>query len=210
MRRLVFNSIKEATMPSEHVCVICRTLVSKRQSYAIPGRGRACKVHQEAQQAAQESAIEKRKQLQTRKQDAEMGIQLRDPHTYYWHCDESGVSELKLHAALLKNCMEVEKVDGRVPNVLNPADPVWRKTAESIGYQAIFRHFTLPNKFPEWKIRQLCSTAPLRDLADIAKQVVLCFRCAEEFGFDWDTGELKSEKAKGPTKTRKEYEDGRR
>jgi len=172
-----------------------RPSVSKRQSYHIPGKGRACKSHQEAQKVMQEKTTQKREALQqaiAKKQEKKFGLDseytFRDPKTYCWHCNENSVSQTALAEVLLSCCQEIEKAEGRVPNVLNSQDPVWQKVVEKLDHRGIIELFALPQDFPKWKIKQLCKEPSLQDLANILKKVVLCVKCAKEFGFFWETG----------------------
>lgn len=50
-------------MPETYTCVACSQPVSKRKSYAVEG-GRACKIHQEAQEHVQQKkAAQKREKI---------------------------------------------------------------------------------------------------------------------------------------------------
>jgi len=165
--------------PSNFTCPICGDEVSKRQSYAYKG-GRACKAHQEAQEAKEkndQSIAAKRKRVQEKfEKRRESPRDLLDPSfldRHCWSCGNEGVSRQN-HATNMLLAMARERLRGEFNLLTNPL-----KTLELAGYTKDTR-FLL--QYPDSSKVNIIKEAQFP--AVMLKFVILCQHCATDVGYD--------------------------
>ena len=172
-------------MPSNFVCVICGKPVSKRQSYAYQN-GRACKIHQETQQANQQKIEEKKQhdlKIHQEKQQAEERRKkklesylrpVRSIQNMCWKCKNEGITLQQYFMQMLVG-LEREHLKGEFNLFTNP-----KRTAQLAGIDEhtrilMFHPLTSSCKldFETYQFTKLTNN-----------EVQLCQFCATECGYD--------------------------
>ena len=178
--------------PNEYTCTICAATVSKRQSYAVEG-GRACKTHQEAQQAATdrkeqekveraEHDPEKRMKETARRYGTLPWPAFRDPNTYCWSCNADGISQQE-YFFRLSVLMEKAPLLGIPFNILFPSDEALAFIRKEIQHsKVIFVVESEPLK--DWQLRQLIRKTEMQQIARMVGKCCICSECVEKFKLD--------------------------
>lgn len=192
--------------PKTFTCNICNAEVSKPKSFAHLD-GRACKHHQEAQDAnasreqarANNLAAHKNKPRSWEKgfvedpidaptQLSEFGI--RDPNSYCWCCKKPGLYSHEF-AKIALTAMGLARISGRGhEDVFSPDSMVSHivtKVINQMGLKEafVFKRFPIERDYPEWKLKQLVKDHTLQSIAQATMLVVLCTDCSKEYEFNW-------------------------
>ena len=173
-------------------CCICGNEVTKPRSYAIEGKGRACREHQEAQEA-HVSAVEADKAKQEKQKRSSlkpaidelnraMGIptkNFRPPMSYCWCCKRDGMHKSEVARKYLEMSDDSSKED-----IVNFIDSVvelndFKPFREVPG----FRYIPLAEKqeSPVWRILD----REMRQLVEFTNVTFLCRKCASKHNIDW-------------------------
>lgn len=187
------------------ICCICGEQTTKPKSYAIEGKGRACRTHQEAQEGRENTLKSEKAQMEARIErenkkfssafegmENEPLFNFRNPRTYCWCCEKDGVME---DVFALRRMVLLEKhsiKDGQTPNIFDRSSPYWQELLAEFEGKKIIKFFQVDPTYPEWKLKQILpkSKNPWDgdkiQLVRFTQLMVLCLDCASNFEFNWD------------------------
>ena len=180
-------------------CVICEAEVSKPQSYLYLN-GRACRHHPEVQEAHEVSENSKVANLEKHKlhieERQEFGFsEIKNPNGYCWCCKKDGLYAHLVYERLAINLAK-SRLEGTQENVFDPEATFLKKTRDEVG-TIVLKRFPIPLDYPEWKLKQLFKGDPTEiQISRLSEVAVICYECANEFGFDWNYNKPKFEDAK--------------
>jgi hypothetical protein len=170
-------------------CSICGETVTKPQSYSLPDGSRACRTHQEAQDARQaiindeaakrqqaKEAFENRKNRFRREMPS-------DTNCNCAHCKAKGVMRnilamIRLECSAIARSISEPEFDLNEDGYVNQ---IYRKiVTEMFGEVVGVTRYDV-SSLEDWQINQLVKDPEMKMVVKMAKIVVLCQKCADEF-----------------------------
>ena len=175
------------------ICIICGEEVTNRQSNFIPEKnGRACKKHEETLAAVEsirtsiKTGLDQHRQAHHKFRDnVSAALTIRDPKTYCWHCEKSGMEERDYFARMLVLMpkMELKNISF---NPFIPSEEAREFIKNDIKVETIIKGFPADH-LKSWQVKQLIKNTSLKELVErkLIEIVILCPDCAKQFSFDW-------------------------
>jgi hypothetical protein len=172
-------------------CAICGAEVTKPKSYALADGKRACRIHQEAQDAHTQavSSLEQKREAAKHK----VASSWRNHRHAYpigchcLHCKVCGVDTASL-AMLRLEVMGAAKALGQDTFSFDPeafVNKLYAKAVvESYGKEPVAITRFTANTLKPWQLKQLVANPMMREIVELVGVVALCNDCAKDFGFE--------------------------